>query len=521
MRVETIPESLRNAEQTFPAHPWWVRPSLRRPTLVLIALIPLLTPLFSPNDDGLFIYPYCAATQLLSAWFCWQASRRYPEEKIRWQTVMLAQSVHAVAYAVTTLRNLNWIPFSKGAWFANACIAVCWVLFLPALMGIRSVRGERVRTLDYVLAALTAALMMQAMGSGILPSEGNSRVMVIMLTIVFVAAAAFVAKFASTQQGLKRFSTVMVMYLSACLVTYFVLDVVFRSWMPNLNVIWSDLLIALPELLLCEAVMDSERATVSENTQLDPALVDSLQPSIMALGGVLLALYGLRTHAVLAACAVVVLVLCYAVRTHFFYQRLFVTQKHLRSQASLMQNLATRDALTSVGNRRWFDEEIGKLLVAGRTYPCSLLLVDTDNFKDINDNFGHPLGDEVLQAVAAALAEVTAQVKRGCCARIGGDEFGALWPATNAEQAVILAEAIRLRVEAMNFSAPIRSTVSLGVATAREALAPMKLMRWADGALYQAKAAGRNMTRSIDLAKLPGESATALGEPADTGVLPG
>jgi len=502
MSVEATFESVGAGYGESAPKPWWLRDLPRRMVLVVLGLAPLLTPVFAPRDDGPFIYPYCAMMQLVGAWFCWQAARRYPGEKIRWRTVILAQCMHSVAYAVASVHNLHWFPYAAAAWLANACMAVCWVLFLPALMGIRAVRGKWVRTLDYLLAAMTAALITRAMGSGVLAGDGMSRVMVVLLTLVFLTVGAFVARLASTRREIKLFSSVMSMYLAACLVTAFLLNIVNLYWLGNSQVLASDMLIALPQLLLCEWSMGWHRLPVSGRRELDPALVDSFQPAITAIGGVLLALFGFRTQPVLAAAGVVMIVLCYALRTQLFYHRLFVQQKQLRKRASHMEELATRDALTGVGNRRWFDEEAEKLLAAWRSYPCSLVLVDTDKFKEVNDTFGHPLGDEVLREVAAALSEVTAQVPLGLCARIGGDEFGAVWPATGAAEALALAELVRAKVEAREFEVPFRATLSLGIATTQETLPLMKLMRCSDAALYRAKMEGRNAVRGIDLGGL-------------------
>lgn len=488
---------------------WRNHPAARRIALVLLALVPLLTPLVCPVDDGPFIYPYCAALQLLGAWFCWRAAKEYSTERVRWQTVALAQCVHAVPYALAAVEHMNLLTGRGVQWIANAFVAEAWVLFLPALMGVRAVRGHWVRALDYALAGFTSIVLMRAMGSGESPGNGLSRITVVIVAIGFVVVAAFVARQSSTRPGNRLFSSIMLMYLGAWLVVNLLLNVVNLYWMKEPNILGSDLLVAFPQLMLCEAVASWRLPIAAANVETDPELVDSLQPSIMAFGGVLAALYGLRTHFVLAACAVVLIVLCYALRTHLFYDRLFKQQKQLRTQATMMENLATRDPLTGVGNRRWFDEEVEKLLSASRTYPCTMVLVDTDHFKDINDSFGHPIGDEVLRAIAVALSEITAQVKRGCCARVGGDEFGALWPGTTHEQAMVLAEALRERVTKLEFQVPAQVTVSLGLATASGPLTPLKLIRWADGALYQSKAAGRNVVRGIDLGSLREEPTTA------------
>src|SRR5690606_6071365 len=127
----------------------------------------------------------------------------------------------------------------------------------------------------------------------------------------------------------------------------------------------------------------------------------------------------------------------------------------------------------------------------------SVLMLDVDHFKRINDNYGHTVGDQVLAAVGRT--GVATMRHRDLFARLGGEEFAALLPDTNAEQAIAVAERLRVIFETGDFDCeavgdhPIRFTVSIGVASRSSVdQSILDLLKRADIALYRAKAEGRN-----------------------------
>jgi diguanylate cyclase len=125
-------------------------------------------------------------------------------------------------------------------------------------------------------------------------------------------------------------------------------------------------------------------------------------------------------------------------------------------------------------------------------------LVDIDHFKNVNDSFGHLIGDECLRLVANALKQETGRAN-DLLARYGGEEFAFILPATKQQQAIVVADRARTAVEGIRFvhrGQRIRLSVSIGVAGwVPETLeATEKLIRAADSALYEAKNAGRNRT---------------------------
>jgi two-component system, cell cycle response regulator len=158
-------------------------------------------------------------------------------------------------------------------------------------------------------------------------------------------------------------------------------------------------------------------------------------------------------------------------------------------------SLAAVDSLTGLYNKRHFDEVFGKEVArADQTQqPLSLIVLDVDHFKKINDNFGHPAGDAVLKHVASVVKE---QIRPGdTLCRVGGEEFALVLPHTPLALATQAAELIRVAVDdtACDVAGTIiPATLSLGVAQLAAGEVPEGLYRRSDERLYAAKHSGRN-----------------------------
>jgi len=154
---------------------------------------------------------------------------------------------------------------------------------------------------------------------------------------------------------------------------------------------------------------------------------------------------------------------------------------------------AQTDALTGLANRRAFDAMLQRILADARRHqrPLSVLMVDADHFKRINDVHGHPVGDEVLRMLGGVLRERLRATD--VAARFGGEEFVVLLPETDAQQALLTARELVAIVGARQHPVAGTVTVSIGAASSHDGRAEAAdLLRLADEALYQAKAAGRN-----------------------------
>ncbi|WP_316933405.1 diguanylate cyclase [Marinobacter sp. AL4B] len=174
--------------------------------------------------------------------------------------------------------------------------------------------------------------------------------------------------------------------------------------------------------------------------------------------------------------------------------------EELQSANELLKAASLTDGLTGVANRRRFDEKLNEewQRAVRHGQELSLIMLDVDHFKKVNDSLGHLTGDDCLVAVAHAIDN---EVQRSIdlLARYGGEEFAVLLPTTDSEGAAIVAERLRVAVERSSVESggdkiSVNLTISLGVATllASQHTDPQEMIRRADEALYRAKNTGRN-----------------------------
>jgi diguanylate cyclase (GGDEF)-like protein/PAS domain S-box-containing protein len=176
--------------------------------------------------------------------------------------------------------------------------------------------------------------------------------------------------------------------------------------------------------------------------------------------------------------------------------------EQIRQLNSQLECLAMTDELTGLANRRSFFIQGNEEIKRARRYhtPLTLLMLDIDGFKYVNDTYGHETGDVVLQCIANILQENCREVD--LAGRLGGEEFGILLPNTIAADAATLAERLRQAIESQGCSVQDRQmsvTASIGVAAySEEALNLDALLRKADTAMYLAKHQGRNRVILLD-----------------------
>jgi diguanylate cyclase (GGDEF)-like protein len=188
-------------------------------------------------------------------------------------------------------------------------------------------------------------------------------------------------------------------------------------------------------------------------------------------------------------------------------------QDQLREAKKLMEKLSIEDGLTKLYNHRHFQDELKREFGRAQRYndPLSLIMIDLDHFKDVNDRYGHPFGDKVLRETAAL---VRGSVRdHDLCARYGGEEFAVILPKTMMTGALAVAERIHkamnqkvfeeerpqaktaeTRAGAIAAPATARVTASFGIASypSKDIASAELLIRYADEALYRAKREGRN-----------------------------
>ena len=174
--------------------------------------------------------------------------------------------------------------------------------------------------------------------------------------------------------------------------------------------------------------------------------------------------------------------------------------KTVAAQQTALERQSLTDGLTGIANRRHFDSQLRSAVAMAKRIkqPLAIILLDVDHFKAYNDSYGHLAGDDTLKAIANTLAN-TLQRQIDLVARYGGEEFVCILPNTNPQQALIMAEQLRLEVLALMLphqASPTAGfiTISLGIACLQmgQDISEKILLNQADKALYQAKNQGRN-----------------------------
>jgi two-component system cell cycle response regulator len=191
-------------------------------------------------------------------------------------------------------------------------------------------------------------------------------------------------------------------------------------------------------------------------------------------------------------------------RRELFSQTLDRTDQ-LKRLLGLLCKLSVRDPLTGLFNRRHFDHRLHQELQRARRdgRPCSVMLVDLDNFKTVNDSEGHDAGDQVLRCVSHVLRSSLRATDE--IARIGGDEFAVVLPNTDFENAMqvvgkrLIDRTESCRQELAETGLDVSVSVSIGMTTfyAANPITPAEVLKKADEALYMAKAAGKNAIRGL------------------------
>jgi diguanylate cyclase (GGDEF)-like protein len=173
--------------------------------------------------------------------------------------------------------------------------------------------------------------------------------------------------------------------------------------------------------------------------------------------------------------------------------KLLNLKKIMNNVKTKLDRLANRDRLTKLFNRRHFDEELKREFERAVRYKfsISLFMIDIDDFKKINDTYGHQKGDQVLTIVASIISE-NSRIN-DLVARYGGEEIVVVIPEMSSDNSMYIAEKIRNRVEKLaKERCGIQVTISIGGASSKKNDTPQSLIKKADRALYEAKKRGKN-----------------------------
>lgn len=281
-----------------------------------------------------------------------------------------------------------------------------------------------------------------------------------------------------------------------------------------------DLLVVAPLLLLAGcALMVIVRAPVSLEVQGESALalfIDNACPIFYTLALLALGLFVMRLHFYLGTFSIAVAFTVYGLRSTLLQTRYVRSQEALREAHDRLEEISLTDGLTGVANRRRFDHvlEVEWDRAKRLKHPLSLLLIDVDYFKNLNDKYGHRNGDQCLIEIAGALQNALVR-NNDLLARYGGEEFAAILADADQEGADVVARRMQASVRTLKIRNETTmgefATISIGIATycsPYEDGSQTVLIDAADRALYQAKQKGRNRveynsTKAVSRLNLP------------------
>ncbi|MBN1780301.1 diguanylate cyclase [bacterium] len=191
------------------------------------------------------------------------------------------------------------------------------------------------------------------------------------------------------------------------------------------------------------------------------------------------------------------------IRIKHLYEALEEKILELENTQNRLQELVIRDELSGVYNYRFFQQQLHQEILRSLRfeYPVSLIIMDIDNFKKYNDQFGHPQGDKIIKRFASLIKDNIRKVD--ILSRYGGDEFALILPNTSRQAAISVADKLRSVVEHAYFPGAKRAqkgiTLSAGVASyPADAMDAEELLQLSDIALYMAKEKGKNQIASVD-----------------------
>jgi diguanylate cyclase (GGDEF)-like protein len=319
---------------------------------------------------------------------------------------------------------------------------------------------------------------------------------------LFLAVAATVRWLGSdnvAERGFFRIATIF-LWINA------VFPAIHNRLLIRYDYVWLDLFISIPYLVLFVLIRTDRQEDAQPPRAWVVRLVQSGSSIFLSIALLVLGVTAARTHFSLGLGAALLAIIGYGVVSTLAQSRGRETEEALETSKAALEGMVGLDTLTGIPNRWAFDAALDREFSNARRTKSSvsLLMIDVDNFKQLNDANGHQAGDFCLIAVAGALRRALPRVT-DFVARYGGEEFSAILPSTDSAGAAEAARKICASVAGLGLGHPVSPfgfvTVSVGIATCdgspQESGAD--LIRAADQALYEAKRRGRNRFASFGI----------------------
>jgi diguanylate cyclase (GGDEF)-like protein len=317
---------------------------------------------------------------------------------------------------------------------------------------------------------------------------------------VFLAAAATIRWLGSNEVQEYSFFRI----LSIFLWINAVLPSIHNRIMLRHDYIWLDLLISAPYVFLFVLILTAQGRPAKPLSPALVRLVRSGSPIVLTLALVAAGIIISRSHFYVGLTAVVLAIAAYAALSIFTQSRGLETEESLLASKDRLERLINIDSLTGIANRHAFDRALEREVAAARRtkLPLSLLMIDVDRFKQVNDEKGHQAGDDYLIRIAGALRMALPRAT-DFVARYGGEEFSVILAATDRSGAMNAAKKLHQCIADLKLGYPATSsgfvTISIGLSTCDGSFrhSPASLIRAADRALYLAKRSGRNRSEFL------------------------
>ena len=465
----------------------------------------LLPEFFSPLSTlGIVIAELAAVSACLTV-----AGKTPGQSRILWCLLALSILLHATAMSLDMIAEWH----GKAATLAPALQVLLGTLDgVPLLLAVSLQAGTRedllFRIMKVVLSLATGALFYVLIFS-VLPIHTNAQPATLVFVSnlfdvlgIFLWIAAMIRGFGADQANERRFFVCLSMFLGSSTI----LDSVHNRILMKHDYVWLDLFLSASPLLLAGVIfMTSSRPLPSlYGSPRIGRIIRSGSPVFLSLALLLLGIFVSRSQFYIGTSAVVLSIVCYCAINIILHERAIEAEESLAHANRRLTELAGTDGLTGTPNRRAFDQRIVVEVRAAHRFaqPLSLLLIDVDNFKQLNDAKGHLAGDDCLVQIAQTLYRALPRAT-DFLARYGGEEFVVLLPATDGFGAATMAHTLHRAISNLYLEHP-RSpsglvTVSIGVSTYDGSVPPdmLGLIHTADQALYRAKSLGRNRTEVL------------------------
>jgi len=487
-------------------------------SVVLLLLIHLGASLVAPRR-GAITWIACTLAYGIAGWAAYRQSRRsVGVQRMRWILLAIAFGAGAAGTGIGLfhMQVERLIPD-----VGSALIFVLFLKAIPMLVAISLPDDEPSSSLfvwidagQALLACLLAYLViltcLPRMGAPFSPLPVLLRTQALMLATLVLVAGATVRLLASYGNEDRHFFKSLTLYLWL----YFVVGLaeahlgLNRLHLPHGSVLL--VAIDLPSMGFALMAAYGGRRYIGGGRGQAAAIVQMASPMLLLFGILLLAAMIVPLHFSLGIGSIFVAFSLYGLRATVLLRKYRDVQQDLQRARDRSEAEALLDGLTGIPNRRSFDAKLSHEWRRAQraAQPLSLLMIDVDSFKELNDRFGHQRGDECLIQIAHSFRDALRR-ESDFVARYGGEEFAVVLVDTDLDQALMLAESLRRLIWDQNISNPTseRGSVSISIGVAcivpGTDTGPSELLALADEALYRAKRRGRDRVEMLEFVPMP------------------